>query len=94
MQVSKGVEKAIKVGIEKMVVDSWGIEQVSSNKESDPRIEARLIYQVSRSYQGGVEPAFQNNFLKLEKHKYECNPTHNSTNDPINIIISQNNLLI
>ena len=36
-----------------MLVNSWGIEQVSSNKESDPRTEAQLIHQVSRSYRGG-----------------------------------------
>ena len=53
IQVSRGIEESIEVGIEKMVVDSWGIEQVSSNKESDPRTEARSIHQVSRSYRGG-----------------------------------------
>ena len=53
MQVSRGVKESIEVGIEKMVVDSWGIEQVSSNKELDPRTEARSIHLVSRSYQGG-----------------------------------------
>ena len=102
--------------------------EVSSNKESDPRTEARLIHQVSRSYRGGrsildrstryrgavriairkktqearhiasyqgdVKPAFQNSFLRGEKHKHECNPTYNSTNDPINTIISQNSLSI
>ena len=30
----------------------WGIEQVSSNNSSNPRIEARSIHQVSRSYRG------------------------------------------
>ena len=32
MQVSRGIEESIEVGIEKMVIDSWGIEQVSSNQ--------------------------------------------------------------
>ena len=36
-------------------------------------------------YQGGVEPAFKSSFSRCEKHKHECNPTCNSTNDPINI---------
>ena len=53
MQVSRGVEEAIKVGIEEMVVDKWGIEPVSRNNSSYPRTEARSIHQVSRSYQGG-----------------------------------------
>ena len=48
-----GVEEAVEVGVEKMLVDSWGIEKVSSNNSSDPRTEARSIHQVSRSYRGG-----------------------------------------
>ena len=81
--------------------------EVSSNKELDPRTEAQSIHHVSRSYRGGrsildrstryrggVEPSFQNSFLRGEKHKHECNPTYNSTNDPINTIISQNSLSI
>ena len=35
-----------------MLVDSWGIEQVSRNNSSDPWIEAWSIHQVSRSYRG------------------------------------------
>ena len=38
--------------------------------------------------------AFQNSFLRGEKHRYECNPTYNSTNDQINIKNSQNSLSI
>ena len=102
--------------------------EVSSNKESDSRTEARSIHWVSRSYRGGrsfldrstkyrggveivfkknaweawyivryrggVEPAFQNSFSRCEKHRYECNPTYNSTNDPINTKIFQNSLSI
>ena len=45
-------------------------------------------------YRGGVEIAFQNSLLRCEKHRYECNPTYNSTNDPINTKISQNSLSI
>ena len=127
MQVSRGVEEAI----EEMVVDSWDIEQVSRNNSSDPRIEARSIHQVSRSYRGGrsfldrstkyrgavgkairnswristdskvsrryrggVEPAFKTSFSRCEKHRHECNPKCNSTNDPINISSSQNHLSI
>ena len=47
---------------------------------------------VSRRYRGGVEPAFQNSFLRSEKHKHECIPTCNTTNDPINIWSSQKHL--
>ena len=49
---------------------------------------------VSRRCRGGVETAFQNSFSRCEKHKYECNPTYNLTNDPINTKISQNSLSI
>ena len=49
--------------------------------------------QIAR-YRGGVETAFQNIFLRCENHRYECNPTYNSTNDPINKKISQNSLSI
>ena len=48
-----GVGDAVEVGVEKMLVDSWGIDQVSSNNSSDLRTKARSIYQVSRSYRGG-----------------------------------------
>ena len=49
---------------------------------------------VSRRYQGGVELAFKTSFSRCEKHRHECNPTCNSTNDPINILSSQNLLSI
>ena len=49
--------------------------------------------QIAR-YWGGVKPAFHNSFSRCEKHRYECNPTYNSTNDSINTKISQNNLSI
>ena len=45
-------------------------------------------------YRGGVEPAFKTSFSRCEKHRHECNPTCNSTNDPINILSSQNHLSI
>ena len=44
------------------------------------------------SYRGGVEPTFQNNFWRGEKHRHECNQACNSTNDPINILSSQKHL--
>ena len=34
----------------------------------------------------------QNSFLRSEKHRHECNPTCNSTNNPINILSSQKHL--
>ena len=49
MQVSKGIEEAIEVGIEEMVVDSWGIEKVLKNNSSDPRTESQSIHQVSEA---------------------------------------------
>ena len=107
------------------------IEEVSRNKPSDTRIEARSIHQLLRSYRGGknfldlstryreavgkairnswksstdskasmryrggVEPACITSFSRCEKHWHECNPTCNSTNDPINILSSQKHLSI
>ena len=52
MQVSRGIEISVKRGVEKMVVDSWGIEEVLRNNPIEPRTEARSIHQVSRSYRG------------------------------------------
>ena len=62
MQVSRGIKEAIEVGIEEMVVDSWGIEEQlirSKNRSSidPPSVEkllrrqelSRSIHQVSRS---------------------------------------------
>ena len=128
MQVFKGIEGSVEVGIEDMVFDSWGIEEaieqervrVKNRNSIDPvgveelsRMQelSRSIHQVSRTFQdcvkkkaweareiaryrGGVEPAFQNSFSREEKHRYECNPTYNSTNDPINTKIFQNSLSI
>ena len=49
---------------------------------------------VLRKYWGGVELAFKTSFSRCEKHRHACNPTCNSTNDPINILSSQNHLSI
>ena len=40
-----------------------------------------------------VSRLFKNSFSRNEKHRYECNQACNSTNDPINILDSQNHLL-
>ena len=107
MQVSRGIEGSVEVGIEDLVFDSWGIEEAIKQQRVRFRTEARSIQQVLKSYRGGrsfldwstryrggVEPAFQNSFSRCEKNRYECNPTYNSTNDPINTKISQNSLSI
>ena len=47
------VEEVVEGGVEKVVTDSSGVEQVLSNKESVSRTKARSIHQVLRSYQGG-----------------------------------------
>ena len=80
VEVSGGVEEAVEGGVEKVVVDSSGIEQVSSNKESVSRTEAQSIHQVSRSYRGdrsfldrstryrgGVEIVLRKKLEKLDK---------------------------
>ena len=48
--------------------------------------------QVSKRCRGAIELAFKNSFSTKEKHRHECNQAYNSTNDPINILSSQNHL--
>ena len=135
MKVLRGIETAVKEGIEEMVFDRYryrGVEEQPircKNRSSiyPPAVEklsmrqkvSRSIHQVSRSYrggrrfldlstryweavkiaiwkslrsstdsmvsrrcQGGVELAFKSSFSWSEKHRHECNPIYNSTNDP------------
>ena len=74
-------------------IDPPSIEEVSRLRE-EKGLRSSTNSKVSSRCRGGVELAFQNSFSRGEKHRYECNPTYNSTNDPINTIISQNSLLI
>ena len=74
-------------------IDPPGIKELSGLRY-EKAWEAR---QIARC-RGGIEEVsshfFKTNFSREEKHRYECNPTCNSINDPINTIISQNHLLI
>ena len=84
------------LGVEKLsrrLEISRSIHQVSRSCRDYDKKKTWEARQIAR-YWGGVNPAFQNSFSRGEKHRHECNPTHNSTNDPINIIISQNSLSI
>ena len=76
MKVSGGV----KVGIEDMVFDSWGIEEAIEQQRVRFRTETRSIQQVLRSYRGcrsfldrstrfrgGVEIAFKKNAWKARQ---------------------------
>ena len=72
---------------------SRSIHQVSRRCQDCVKKKAWEAWQIAR-YRGDVELAFQNNFSRGEKHRYECNPTYNLTNDPINTKVSQNSLLI
>ena len=72
---------------------SQSIHQVSRRCRDCVKKKAWETRQIARN-RGGVEPAFQNSFSRGEKHRYKCNSTYNSTNDPINTIISQNSLSI
>ena len=72
---------------------SRSIHQVLRSCRECDKKKAEEARQTAR-YRGGVEPAFKTSFLRCEKHRYECNPTCNSTNDPINILSSQNHLSI
>ena len=129
MQVSRGIEVFVEEVLRKSSSTAKVSRRYRGTTQQKPRIEARSIHQVSRSYRGyrpildrsiryrgageivirkslgsstysqlsrryrgGVEPAFKNSFSRCEKHKHECNPTCNSTNDPINILNSQNHL--
>ena len=68
---------------------SRSIHQVSRRCRDYVKKKAWKAQQIAR-YQGGVEPVFQNSLSREEKHRHECNLTYNSTNDPINILSSQN----
>ena len=72
---------------------SRSIHQVSMRCQDCIKKNAWEARQIAR-YRGGVKTVFQNNFSRCEKHRYECNPTYNSTNNPINTKISQNSLSI
>ena len=72
---------------------SRSIHQVSRRHRDCIKKKAWEARQIAR-YSRGVKPAFQNSFLRCEKHRYECNPTYNLTNDSINTTISQNSLSI
>ena len=50
--------------------------------------------QVSMRFRGRVELAFKISFFRREKQRHECNQACNPTNDPINILSSQNYLSI
>ena len=74
-------------------IDPPGIEKVS-RLHYEKGLRSSTNSKVSKRCRGGVKPVFQNSFSRGEKHRYKCNPTYNSTNDPINTKISQHNLLI
>ena len=80
-------------GAEAFSIDPPGIEEVSRLRLKEC-LRSLTDRKVSRRCRGGVEPAFQNSFSRCEKHRYECNPTYNSTNDPNDTKISQNSLSI
>ena len=80
MQVSRGIEGSVKVGIEDLVFDSWGIKEAIEQQRFRFRTDARLIQQVSRSYRGyrsfldqsirywgGVKIAFKKMLEKLDR---------------------------
>ena len=90
----------------KSLIDLAGVEELSRRQELSRSIHqvsrrcrdcikknAWEAWQIAR-YRGGVKTFFQNKFSRCEKHRYGCNPTYNSTNNPINTKISQNSLSI
>ena len=70
-------------------IDPPGIEKLSGL-----RLEKAEEARQTTRYRGGVELAFKTSFSRCEKHRHECNPISNSTNDPINILSSQNHFSI
>ena len=80
--------------LSRIQTQSRSIHQVSRcRRDCDKKIlRSSTDSQLSSRFQGGVEPAFKSSFLRCEKHRHECNPTCNSTNDPINILSFQNRL--
>ena len=88
--------QSIDLGVEKLSriqTQSRSIHQVLRCRRDCDRKKLQEARQIA-SYRGGVEPAFKSSFSRCEKHRHECNPTCNSTNDPINIKISLNSLSI
>ena len=83
-----GIEK-----LSRMETHSRSIHQVSRNYRGCNKKKLKKL-----DRQQGIEEVssqlFKNSFLRWEKHRHECNPTCNSTNDPINILSSQNHLSI
>ena len=53
MQVLRGIEGSVEVGIEDLVFDDWGIEEAIEQQKVRIKKESRSIQQVSRSYRGG-----------------------------------------
>ena len=68
-------------------IDPPGIEELLGLRY-EKGLRSSIDSKVSRRYRGGVEPLLKTSFSRGEKHSHECNPTCNSTNDPINIVIS------
>ena len=99
---SRSIERC-RAANEKTSMDRTAIEQLSRRQKHSQWIE-----KLSRSYRDydkdqlkisidklGVEKLLRllkNSFSRKKKHRYECNQACNSTNDPINILDSQNHL--
>ena len=74
-------------------IDPPGIEELLGLRY-EKGLRSSTDSKVSKWFWGGIKPHFKTSFSRGEKHRHECNPTYNSINDPINIIISQNSLSI
>ena len=74
-------------------IDPPGIKELLGLRQ-EKGLRSSTDGKVLRRYRGGVKPHFKTSFSRGEKYRHECNPTCNSTNDPINTIISQNSLSI
>ena len=106
IQLSRICQETNQQKAKKISIDPPGVEKLSKRQELSRSIhqvsrscqdcDKKKLKKLDR--QQGIEEVlsqhFKPVFSRCEKHRHECNPTCNSTNDPINILSSQNHLSI
>ena len=110
MQLSRICRGTNQQKAKKISIDPPGVEKLSRRQELSRSIhqvsrscrdcDKKKLKKLDK--QQGIEEVsrrcwaslYKNSFSRCEKHRHECNPTCNSTNDPINILSSQKHLSI
>ena len=104
MQLSRIYRGTNQQKAKKISIDPPGVKNLSRRQElsqsihqvsrSCPDCDKEKLKKLNR--QQGIEEVssqlLKPVFSRCEKHRHECNPTYNSTNDPINILSFQNHL--